>query len=78
MPPRSCSIWRMTWRKLPLGSPTRLDPGTRTWSKATSQKWRLPVMSAMGEIVMPGACRSTINSERPAWGGAWGSVRAMR
>ena len=54
MPPRSCSICRITWRKLPLSSPTRFSAGTRTSSKNTSQKWSLPVMSLIGVIVMPG------------------------
>ena len=54
MPPRSCSIWRMTWRNEPFSSPTRLPAGTRTSSKNTSQKWRLPVMSRIGFTLTPG------------------------
>ena len=65
MPPRSCSIWRITWRKLPLSSPTRFSAGTRTSSNHTSQKWSLAVMSLIGWIVMPGERMSTISSDRP-------------
>ena len=58
MPPRSCSICRITWRNEPFRSPTRLAAGTRTSSKNTSQKWRLPVMSRIGLTVRRGsACR---------------------
>ena len=78
MPPRSCSICRITWRKLPFSSPTRLSAGTRTSSKNTSQKWSLPVMSMIGTIEIPGDRMSTMSSESPACGGASGSVRAMR
>ncbi len=78
MPPRSCSIWRITWPKLPLSSPTRFSAGTRTSSKNTSQKWLLPVMSSIGVIEMPGECMSTISSDMPLCGGASGSVRQIR
>ena len=78
MPPRSCSIWRITWRKLSFSLPTRLKPGTCTSSNSTSQKWSLPVMSSMVRTVMPGDDMSTISSLSPAWRGASGSVRAMQ
>ena len=78
MPPRSCSIWRMTWRKLSFSTPTRFSAGTRTSSKRTSQKWAFPVASTIGRISTPGSRRSTRNSESPLCGGAAGSVRAMR
>ena len=78
MPPRSCSICRMTCLKLPFNFPTRWSSGTSTSSKRTSQKWALPVASTIGRTSMPGAPMSTTSSDSPACGGASGSVRTIR
>ena len=71
-------ICRITWRKEPFSSPTRWATGTRTSSKNTSQKCRLPVMSTIGLTDTPGERMSSTNSDRPSCGRASGSVRQMR
>ena len=73
-----------TWRSVasdstisvhaPSSSPTRFATGTSTSSKRTSLK-RSPSSDGIGEIVMPGDCRSTISSVSPR---LWLSVVPVR
>ena len=73
MPPRSCSIWRMTWRKLPFCSPTRLVAGhadvvearpRRSGGCRSCRRW--------GGPRCPATRMSTTSSDSPACGGAVG------
>ena len=61
-----------------FSSPSRQFVGTRTFSKKTSLKPWLFIMSMSGRVLMPGVFMSTRKYEMPLCFGASKSVRAMR
>ncbi len=69
MPPRSCSIWRMTWRKLPFSLADQV--GARHPHVGVDDLAEVPVAGHVGDgrdRRRPGVCRSTIELGQPGVG----------
>src|SRR5207302_1251388 len=73
--PRSKENVTMATRQPSFSSPTRLDTGTRTSSKNTSENSELPAAVRMGRTSMPGLSIGTISQVMPLCFGASGFVR---
>ncbi len=78
MCPRSLVSTAMPTPHPPWSGPNRWSAGSRTSVKNTSSNSASPVIWRRGRISTPSRSIGHRKNEMPWWGGASGSVRAMR